>query len=941
MLLEAGIAFCCLLAPPQDPAGDARLRQESAFARALAYDLFFPDLAEVVIDRALPRASGADRSRLLLDRCDIRKLAAAGASDPGEKVDALRHAGEAYQEFLASSPPADLANEARVSLGELAFTFGQTLALHFETSQPSAERRQELIDGAEELFRTALQGLNEVLTVWEQLDEETQDSTRYKIYFPSMFYKAMVYYHWASLYPAGSIERNTHATEAINTLEQFVLLAGDNSMAGFMGYKQMADVYAMQGEAEMAEAFYDHILENCIRPEGEYSPSERDGRERVIQDAYLSYLRFFLDQGQVKRARQLGQAFQDWIENEGIFLKEPGYRCELQIARLAIEDGDIAEAIRLAQMVAAENPQSVLRLEANQVMAEAIASTPPGAEIDLEVLYSAAEGAFLSRKFEECLPLFLELLPRLAGSAQADEYGPATYYYLGRAYGYLDRELEAAVCFEQGYEQFPSDEDYAAKLADLWLKAATRFRDKAPDDPDLNDFYNRAIAAVQATSAAPDEALWRDAESRYEKAKELCRVAAGAGPVSAEARAALEALAGAKEAYDRIERGSRYFERAMIKKALADFRGGAWDNDLYERAYQALADYLNVYVQDPENTPADARGRKIRVEETARADYYLGRIRFEQGAAGDDSAWEKALADWDGYLERHPEQRNGYGVDTLIRSCQALVALGRIPEAVAKYEEIAGGDFDDQAVASAAWSIFTAYNDAAEAAADEATRLDHLRKAADYLHIANSRTARPTWPNLVREARLRLETGEPATAARIFERVLDQFEIEDETTRLFVQLDLIDAYLAQDKTGAAKPILDRIRNPRTEKYRRVLEAAVKVLAGWAEVREGRIVEIPGVGTAEAYQEAAELNTTLQQIAEQEANKAEVNRYRYAPYIQARLQYAYILYRWGLVDPQRKGKHLDLVTSFERLVPDLGAEVCGDEVAQIFRWLKTR
>ncbi len=945
MLVQAGIALCCLITPTQDPdAGSAEVRRESAFARALAYDFRFTDLSEVVLDRALAKADGTDRSRLLLDRCDIRKLAAGTARDSASKVVALQSAGEAYQEFLASSPPAGLANEARVSLGELAYDFGSTLGLLFETTPPPAEQKKELIATAEDLFRTTLQGLNEVISVWEQMDSESKDSTRFTTYFPSMFYKSMVFYHWAALYPPGSIERNSQSEQAISSLEQFALLAGDNSRAGFMGYKHMADVYAMRAEHEMAEAFYEHVLMNCVNADADYAPAERDGRERVVQDAYLSYLRYRLGLGQLAQARQLGENFQNWIEEEGIFLKDPGYRTMLQLARLSIEDGEFGEAIGIARMVAEENTQSVLRLEANQVMAEAIDSAPADAEIDLQVLFAAAEGAFLSKKFDECLPLFMMLLPRLESSRQGDEFGARTYYYLGRAYGYLDRELESAISFEQGYERYGSDEDHGAKIADLWLKSATRFRDKASGDPDLNDFYNRAIEAVKATSAAPDQAIWRDAESLYEKAKELGKVAAGKGAVSAEARAALAALDDAKRAYQNIQRGSRYYERAIVKQGLCDYRGGFWEPERWESAHAAFQDYVDVYVQDPQNSPTDAAGRKAQTEETARADYYLGRIRLEQAKAGDAGAWEKVLQEYEGYLERHPEQTKSYGIASHLHCVQALIALDRIDQAIARYEVIANGGFDDKSIASAAYMLFSYYLKEIEGSQGDAQLLAQ-QNAANYLNITNQRTPRPTWQNRVKEARLRMDIGEAATAGKIFEDVLDRYEITGNSL-FFVEMDLIGSYLAQDKAGAAMPLLEGIleRDPRKANSERVLDALVKSLAGWPELREGRVVEILGVGgDDETFTKAAEYNTTQQRIAENDAAKNNINRFQHPGWIRARLQYAYILYGWGQVVPAKKGKHLDLVNSYEKLDPGFAAvsEYAGEDAAKIFLWLKTR
>lgn len=943
MLLQAGFALCLVLAPVQDPASaDAALRRDSAFARALAYELRFTDLAEEVLDRALTRAAGAERSRLLLDRCDIRRLAASNARDTSSQVEALVSAAQAYQDFLESGPPVGLANEARVRLGELAFEFGGTLDLLFQTSPPPAERRQELVSRAEGLFKTALQGMNETISDWESMPEtDEKDGLRSTVYFPARFYRSMVYFYWATLYGAGSLERKTYSQDALESLEQFVILSGDNTRAGFMGYRFMADTYALRGDAENAEVFYDHVIENCIRADGTYTAPERDGRESVIQEGYLSYLKFLLDIGQTQRARQLGERFQRWIDEQGIILKDPGYRTMLQIARMRILDGDFAEAIRIAQVVASARSQSFLRLEANQVMADAIGAAPPSAAIDLGVLYQAAEGAFLSRKFEESVPLFLMLLGRLEGSRQAQDYGPRIYYYLGRTYAMLGRELESAMCFELGFEKHPDDVEYASRIAELWLKAATRFRDRAPSDAVLGDFYNRAYEAVKMTSAAPDDAVWREAETQYQRAKDICNAAASAPAISPEVANALAALDQARAAYRQIQRGSRYFERAQVRAALCDFRGGSWEPARWERALQAFSEYLDVYIQVPENSPQDARGRKDRAESSAQADYYRGRIRFEQAAAGDAAAWPLVLQEFDGYLQRHPEQVV-YGADALLRSLQALLALGRLEEAIALYERLVNERFDDATVASAAYTLFQNYLDASERS-EGGARTDAKRLAANYLHVANQRTERPKWQNLVKEARLRLEVGEPATASKLLEETLRRHDDIDAANLFFVRMDLIDAFLAQDNAAASLPVLEQIlaEDQRMANNPQVLQAAVRILAGWPTAREGRIVEVPGVGTPEAFAEATAKIGVLQQIAEADAEKAGENRYRWPAYIQARLQYGYILYRWGLVEPSQKGKHLDLVQSFEKLVPDLGGSVCGAEVPLIFQWLKSR
>ncbi|MDP6851010.1 MAG: hypothetical protein QF524_08740, partial [Planctomycetota bacterium] len=512
MFASAGL----FLAAPlllQDPSASASARREAAFARALTSELNFVDLAEAVLEKSIGTASGPDRSVLLLARCDIRKVAAQNAKKE-EKLGALAVAGQAYAEFLASSPPSFLATDARVALGELAFYYGTAIASHLEETQPSEEEKAELAVEADSIFMAAKEGLDLIITNWENLDDgDEKDELRFKAYFPSRFYKAQIFYYWGMIFPPESLDRGDRIQKSLSLFEDFAMLVGESSIAGLRAYKFMADTYLLQAETfqaknepedaatslEDAEIFYQHIIENAI-PEGvDLMDAEIDGRRDVMQEAYLGLIKMYRNWDRESDARQQGKTFQTWVDDEGVILAPAGYRANLQVALGLINSGDFGEAISIAEMVASENQGSILQLEANSMMSTAIAAAPANAPIDLGVLYAAAEGAYWQKEFLKAKDGFLLLLGRLQGSRQADDFGAGAYYFLGRSYSYLDQRLEATVSHQVGFELFPDDDDYASKNAEAWMKLSEVLRSSAPGDSFLDQYWKTAVDAV-ATS---------------------------------------------------------------------------------------------------------------------------------------------------------------------------------------------------------------------------------------------------------------------------------------------------------------------------------------------------------------------------------------------------------------------------------------------------------
>ena len=116
-----------------------------------------------------------------------------------------------------------------------------------------------------------------------------------------------------------------------------------------------------------------------------------------------------------------------------------------------------------------------------------------------------------------------------------------------------------------------------------------------------------------------------------------------------------------------------------------------------DRALVLLNQYLDAYLTNPENNPSDAKGRKVRKDVSAQADYYRGNIWRRLALNGNQDGWEKVLLHLDGYLDRHPEQTE-YGFSSLVLRME-IFADGRgweFPESEGAEDEGEEEDTSDE-----------------------------------------------------------------------------------------------------------------------------------------------------------------------------------------------------------------------------------------------------
>ncbi|KAA3608153.1 MAG: hypothetical protein DWQ01_13860 [Planctomycetota bacterium] len=948
MIATAGILLFALAGFQEPESGDFFARREADFARALTLELGFDQLAEEVLQTSMEASSSkAGRSELLLALCDVRRLAAARAQILDERLEMLGSAAEAYREFLDSSSSLQQIRKARNNLTLVVYNYGQTLQDLFISLGVDEEQRKGFLEQGDPIFQSGLEACNELINDYQSLEEgEAKEAAANTLYRPALFYRSLIYFYWGLVSQPGSVDRREYMRRASDMLESFAIEVGQGSIAGLRAFKYMGDVYLAQESPDDAEIYYDYVIENAVPEDWEergMTPSEVDGRRNVSQEGFLGKMLMYGSQGLTRESLQLGETFLTWEVDNGVLLSDDGYRVLLRYAEALTDSGAIGEAIDQAQRVQRENSgKGYLILEAREVLQSIIAAAPPEAEFDLTVLYDAAKGAYDGKRFENAISLFQLLIQRMGNTRQAERFGAQAYYYLGRSWMQTNHLLEAGVAFELGFDQFPDDPDFADRNARGWVAIAEPMKNRVRGDQALENWYQGALDAVKSASGGntPEALLWRKAKDDYDKAQEARRNLRGKEADAQATRAALAAYDQAVRSMEQIQRSNTYYENALVHIGLSHYHKMNWDTGAAKDAFKAFNDYIEKFIPNPQNTPSDAQGRRLRKNNWALADYYRGQVRLRQAKSGRRELFEDVLDLYEGYLERHPEQGPQFGAATLKDRVDAFIALGRIDEAIAEYEKLVSSNLSRTFQRLAAISLYQYYRWRMDQTADDEAAQQAARKeAANYLSVANQLDPNPSLVYKYVEANLRADLGEHSTATQLLESILRKFKGTPELEqRLYnIEMDLVEAYLAQDKTGPANDIVQRYLNdPKSANKIRVISNSVKVLGGYPLLREGRIVHVPGQESTEAFKQAEELVSILVRLAE--SDQEFPNKFDNPDYWTARAAQAYLYYKRAAKDSTYKGKHRNLIESMRRLAPDLGAAVAPKEVPEILNWL---
>jgi len=941
LALSSGLILS-LLAIPQSGADSMAIKNAEA-ARAITREFSLDHWSEKLLERSLAEATSPEgRSELLLARCDVLRLKAGRKINDNERLPALGDAGSAYVEFLASGPGAERTVMAQKNLGVLSKMYGETLIRLIESGDISGPDRAAAAATAEEIFKTALTGMNTVINDWEGLDDEDEEKnlTRYTVYFPTVFNRAMVYLYWAQLHEPGSLERDQRANQAIDALGDFAL--GAPFLQSQLAYKAMADCYVALGAYEDSIDYFEYVLSNIdqlLQESGnDLDATYTDMLHEVVQETDHGMMKMLQLSGDIGRFWEVYNGMMEWLDEERIDPGRPGYEAMITAALQMVDDGRAIDAIELSNRIAEDNQNSPLRLRANAVMGRAIAVAPPGADIPLDVLYGAAEGAFYQKDYTAAVDGFRMLIPRLAGSRDADTYGAHAYYLLGVSWARLGMPLLAAVSHQVGVLDYPDDEEWAAKSAEKWQKAASVFYNSNTADTVLARFNDDAVAKVQEYGVGGDDLQFKQAKISHGLATDAVRAKEDASKLKS-------LYAKAIRDYKAVAKDSSNYEKALLAIAICENESIGFDPSAAERALPLLRDYLDNYITDPANEPQDPRQRKVRREGEPSAVFYLGRTYRALAKAGDRSAWMKVLETYEGMVDKYPDQPDLTHAALSYR-VEAFLQLSQENEAVAEYEAMLALPAVQVRLSIAAFYLYQYFT--AELKIQESPEAEELlamlENQAKYFSDYNRYSRTQRLGNLVVEADFWAALGQFDKSAVLFQRVLDDFRTDpgyDDRMHFKVRIGLVDSLLQTRNLGVAVPLVEELAIEKPNNLR-VMNAVVKVKAGFLVYENGKVIEVPGEGTTEALEQATSMVTTLVSLAKANAKKEDppVNYFKFAPWWEAKLMHGYVLYQRNLTVAADQGKHQTMVKSLQRQAERLGENVpgAGKRVSECLRWL---
>lgn len=942
MLTCTAFLLLGLVPPAQEPESSVLIERTAVGVRGIARDFALPQWAARLIEKDRKHAkSDEDKARLELLKCDVLLTKADLERDIGTRLDLYAQAGAAYGVVLEQYGNTEVAKDAQRRVGLTSFQYAQTLDQLFATEDVTAEQRAQLIAAAEPFFKTALTAMNALLRWFEQLPSDLPEREELigELYYPTQFFRSITYTSWARLYPAGSLERDQHSKTAIDHLEVLALEAG--GPFGMQAYRLTADVYVLRGDYQDATDYYQYVVDTCreiLTTGGSEVPAAQVILyEQVIMDAYLGLLNMHRESGNDAGFAAEIANFERWVRDDGVAMQAPGYQIRLLQAKGLVDQGRIGEALALAQEVANDNPRSALRLQANAAMAYAIENAPPDAEISLDVLYQAAEGSMQSGELERAVGFWRSVLARLPGSGREAEYlGPA-YANLASCWNSLGDALLAAATAAAGVQNGVTDEIYGKRLATMWSNKADAFYRSRSSDDVLKDWNKLAVDAVIffGEDKSPDGVLWRNAQLAWSVAEENGRKARGKEAGSREAADAMKSYRESADAYSKLPKTSKYFDKASVQRGLSLHRITSWDVGASEAAIPVFEDYLK-HVANPVNAVSDATAVKYRTESEPTAVFYLGdchRLLAREGRLG---AWEKVIATYEGFGARFPGQP---GLNEAARDArvEAFLALSETAKAEAEFQAMLDEDAANSRIASAAWKMQREFASRAAAAKTAEERLPWLTLAAKYLGVMNQRSAKPSGAGLYSEAQWRAELEEWAAVERLAAAALDPAAELPEANRFGALALRVESLLELRRVPEATPLVQEMEQ-RSPSERRTLTFKIRVLAGFLIVDKGQVREVPGNGDQPSLMQAFEAATTLIQVAEHEAGKEGKNKFLHKPWWEARVDQLYVIYRLGQVDSTQSGKHQTLIEGLRSQAPDLGEQVCGRNVPLKLQWL---
>lgn len=946
-LVSALAAAALLAGAAAAQKSDAEIQDDIEFAKGLAKDWGFVDLATDVIKR-IENAGVPTRQkeRLAVTKCEIYEVAAINERDRLRRNQLFEQALQAYSEFIEANRLSTALSEAQMGYVRLSAMYARSIEIALEDAvgeqvEQLTQRRIDVLTKAVAMTGTLI---SELKAIPEKTEAQKADLADLMLNRGSM------------LLDVGRAQENGVANfeYAKQTLEDVVFEFGEATPPALRAYDLIGRVYAAQQQWSLARDFFEAVVEQAIPTdpkawselvkEQELTQGDKEKRWLFVELSTEGLVNAYSAMGDSANAAKYALHLYNAQKREGFaYSLQLGYPSLLAAARTLLEcggwvAGDLAGgdvkwyptedeakaavsnrrnrlsctdfALRIADQVNKENKGNVLQIRAQKLIAEVI--DQPGVEVDPGVLYEAAEGAYNDGNHAAAIAGFKRVLRALEGKDEATrlQYGPRIFFRMGRTYQRMGRPLEAALAFQEGCTTWVGDPEY--------------------DDDNAQSFYTSMQEVVRMCPG--DQAIQALLSESENKAAELSKQDADQINFNLGRKAYRnDDFDEALKRFGEVKPAGLDYEKALVFIAVCKLRKGETSE-----AERLLDQYIEEYVKDATHpvgtSPAKAAKRQ---DAMAMAEFYRSLIGFKRAeratsSGNDDPAlWQRVVDLSTGYEDRYPEQTD-YAPVTMRNLMNAQLALGKTAEARKVYDKLFEKFPEDKFTQAAATDLYLSLKKLQEEAA-KAGEVDRARQLllemAQLLEYGNKADPNPSAGNLRQEAIHWMDLHEWAKAEASLTRFLSRFgndPAQADTIAKFVRPDLAHALLEQNKVAQAHEILielTRVQDPKPTK-RTVVDYARSVI-GWVDGDARNIEIVPGAGTAKEEFDTATQNLDI--IAKTLGSQWTCEWYAY------KFEVAYGYYVWATADwsPDKVSSKKDTAKGIlNALIVELGPDFRG-------------
>ncbi|MHC4375068.1 MAG: tetratricopeptide repeat protein [Planctomycetota bacterium] len=934
------LAALTFSATPAFAATEDDVQEDIAFARGLARDWQFVDLAQRVLDDVSGRDLGGDERRELdLVRCEVVAEAARYEPDPARREGLYTEALDAYENFLSSNPDATGAASDYISLGR-SYAFVQGLSLE----NAAGAERERITEALASRLESIQERAGDLALELDSRRSELSVSELGQLWNVQLARCEML----VSL--AETTGERGWLSTAEPILEELPYETGLDSRPGLQAFTLLGDIYALRGDHSDAGDLFDYVIDTTIPVDREMWEDKKQDLPQANQLACWYFVQLVTPRllnarsnaGQQQAVANAALHLINTLNNEGYSPSSQGYLAMIESARALLslggyvggslaagelswyptleelQDAGVRKnqqrsvvdlALSLGNRVNRENQGNSLQVRAQELMAEVIDT--PGVEVSSEMLFEAAQGAYNGRKFEEAITGLRRTIAALSDDAERQLMMPKLLYHLGRSMSYLGRDTEAAMAFAEATSVWAGDEEYDSLNAQAYLSVAQRLQRANKDDAQYEVLLSEAEAMYGALSEDGDTGsiAYRQAMKLMERGQ------------FAEARAK----------FKEVGTDAPKYERAVVKAAVCSKELGNTDV-----AKRELTDYTEKFVTRPENQLGSRDGARKSVRQSAQAEAYftLGDIEREAGE------WSTAIAIYRTLPDDFPTQKSLATV-SLYHCVNGSAEIGRLDDADSFLERMIEQYPQDKYTGQAAGQLYNAYAGRFSSAVEgSAERLDYGRRAANALSLSNRLADDPSFPRLRDEAKLWLDAEQWETAEGILVELIAKYENDKDRARNIekqVKPWLGEALMGQRRMEEAYLVLDPLvplfddKETDLKPAQETVVLFCKSVAGWVEGDPANPTVVPGRGGDDAFEKAG---PWWRKLSGTEDNYS-------CPWYEFEFQRAFTYWQWSKVNTSKSDYAQSLVRTMRTDTEGFALieETCGeDRLRRLYQWL---